>query len=265
MSLRKTLRLPREHGAWAMLYVPFVLGALVAGGFNLPALLLLVAASAMFISRESLLVWWRARRRGRESGNAGRMLLVYLLIAALFGAPLIFFYRLYLLIPLALAGTALLIFNGREGAQMEDRSITNEVLAICAMTLTAPAAYYVVRGTWDATAFWLWALSALFFASSVYYVRLRVLSLSERRQEARRQVWQQCVLYHGSLLAALLALGLTGRLHLFVLIAFTPVLLRTFLELINPSNRVNFKRAGLLELAWSLVFLVFVTLTFRLG
>lgn len=257
------MKLPREHGAWAMLYVPFALGGLVAGGFNLPALLLLVAASAMFISRESLLVWWRARRRKRQSGNAGLLLLIYLAVAALFGAPLILYYKLYLLIPLALAGVALLVFNGREAAQMEDRSITNEVLAICAMTLTAPAAYYVVRGAWDGTAFWLWGLSALFFASSVYYVRLRVLSLNERRQEARRQVWQHCVLYHGSLLAALLALALTGRLHLFVLIAFTPILARTFIELIRPSNRVNFKRAGLLELAWSLIFLVFITLTFR--
>lgn len=263
MKLRTAMRLPREHGAWVMLYVPFVLGALVAGGFNLPALLLLVAASAIFISRESLLTWWRARRRNRPSGNAGWLLLIYLAAATLFGAPLILFYRLYLLIPLALAGTALLIFNGREAAQMEDRSITNEVLAICAMTLTAPAAYYVVRGAWDSTACWLWGLSALFFASSIYYVRLRVLSLNQRRQEARRQVWQHCVLYHGSLLVALLVLALTGRLHLFVLIAFTPILARTFIELIKPSTRVNFKLAGMLELAWSVIFLVFITLTFR--
>ena len=44
MSLRSALRLPKEHGAWVMFYVPFVLGVLVAGKFSLPVLLLLLAA-----------------------------------------------------------------------------------------------------------------------------------------------------------------------------------------------------------------------------
>lgn len=263
MSWRTTLRLPREHGAWAMLLVPFVLGVLVAGKFTVSALLVLLSALAMFISRESLLAWRRARRRNRDSGNAGRMLALYLALAALLGAPLIFYFQLYLLLPLALAGVALLIFNGEQGAQMEERSITNEALAISAMTLTAPAAYYTARGVWDSTALWLWALSALFFVSSVYYVRLRVLSLNERRQAAQRRVWQRCVFYHGFLLAGLLALALTGRLSLFALIAFTPILIRTFIELLRPSRRVNFKLTGMLELAWSVIFLIFITLTFR--
>ncbi|MEP7274444.1 MAG: YwiC-like family protein, partial [Acidobacteriota bacterium] len=40
MKLRFGLKLPKEHGAWAMVYVPFVLGLLVAGKFNfaLPAI-----------------------------------------------------------------------------------------------------------------------------------------------------------------------------------------------------------------------------------
>ncbi|HZS10488.1 MAG TPA: YwiC-like family protein [Blastocatellia bacterium] len=263
MKLRKILNLPREHGAWAMLYVPFVLGVLTAGGVTPAALLLLASASAMFISRESLLAWWRARARGRESGSAGRLLATWLGLAALFGAPLIVVYHLWLLIPLALVGTALLAINGKQALELEDRSIRSEVLAISAMTLTAPAAYYVIRGVWDQTAFWLWGLSVLFFSSSVFYIKLRILNLNRRRQERRRQVWQHCALYHGFLLAALLTLAVTGRLHLFTVIAFAPVMARTFLTLIRPPAQVNLKRAGLLELAWSLVFLVFTTLTFR--
>src|ERR1043165_4011439 len=91
MNLRSTLRLPKEHGAWAMFYVPFVLGVLVAGTISLPVLLLLVATSALFISRESLLVWWRAQTRKRQtqaSSQAGRLLFIYFAVAALSGAPL---------------------------------------------------------------------------------------------------------------------------------------------------------------------------------
>ena len=64
MKLSTHLRLPKEHGAWAMLYVPFVLGVAVAGKIPLSVLLLLLSLSALFISRVSMLVWWRARKRG---------------------------------------------------------------------------------------------------------------------------------------------------------------------------------------------------------
>src|SRR5690242_16591551 len=112
MSLRSTLKLPKEHGAWAMFYVPFVLGVMVAGKISLPVLLLLLATSALFISRESLLTLWRARKRGRQTPSsiqAGRLLLIYFAIAAASGAPLILFYRFYWLLPLALIGCVFLV------------------------------------------------------------------------------------------------------------------------------------------------------------
>src|SRR5262247_2193878 len=100
ISLRSALKLPKEHGAWAMLYVPFALGVAVAGRVNWPVLLLLLSATAAFISRESLLVYWRARARVRDAAEAGRALLIYLTLAAAFGSPLIFVYKLFWLIPL---------------------------------------------------------------------------------------------------------------------------------------------------------------------
>src|SRR5262245_60059316 len=104
MGFRSALKLPKEHGAWAMLYAPFILGAAVAGRVNWPVLLLLLSATAAFISRESLLVYWRARARGRDAAGAGRALLIYLALAAAFGSPLIFAFDLYWLIPLGLIG-----------------------------------------------------------------------------------------------------------------------------------------------------------------
>jgi 4-hydroxybenzoate polyprenyltransferase len=262
MSLRSALKLPKEHGAWAMLYVPFVLGAAVAGRISWPLLLLLIATSALFISRESLLVWWRARTRGKESKDAARLLAVYLALAAVCGLPLIFFYHLVWLALLGAAGLALLLFNGKQAAQLEERSIASEVLAICGLTLTAPAAYYAASGRWDETALWLWALSALYFASSVFYIKLRIYSLNPRKQEDRRRVRRSCAFYHSFLLVALIVLWLLGNLHLFALVAFAPVLTRTFWRLFKPATRVNLTRAGILEIVYSLVFLIFVALGF---
>src|SRR5262245_57624321 len=125
MSLRSKMKLPREHGAWAMLYVPFVLGVTVAGNINGAAVWLLLATTALFISRESLLVWWRARKRDRQTQSsryAGQLLLIYLLITAACGLPLLLFYQFYWLMPLALIGAALLIINGRQATDFEDRT-----------------------------------------------------------------------------------------------------------------------------------------------
>jgi hypothetical protein len=257
------MNLPKEHGAWAMLYVPFVLGLAVAGRINLPVFFLLFSTTAMFISRESLLIWSRARARGSDAGGAGRMLLLYLALGAAFGAPLIFAYQLYWLILLGLIGAALLLINSKQATQLEERRMTSEVMAIGGLTLTAPAAYYAACGQWDLTAFWLWLLSMLYFASSVFYIKLRIYRLNPRKQAEQLQAQRSCFFYHSFLIVALLVLIFAGGLGLLAFIAFTPVLVRTFWGIFKPKTKVNLTRAGILEIVYSLVFLICAALSFR--
>src|SRR5262245_22396947 len=263
MRHRSALKLPKEHGAWAMLYVPFVLGVTVAGRVNWQVLLLLLSVTAGFIARESLLVYWRARTRGRAASEAGRTLLLYLALAAAFGSPLVFAFNLFWLIPLGLVGAALLLINGKQATRMEERSTTGEIMAIGGLTMTAPAAYYAASGRWDVTAFWLWLLSALYMASSVFYIKLRVYRLNPRKQAEQRQALRSCAVYHSFLTVALLGLISVGGLSLFAFIAFAPALVRTIWGMFKPQTKVNLARAGILEIAYSLVFLVCAALGFR--
>ncbi len=263
MSLRSALKLPKEHGAWVMLYVPFVLGVAVAGRVNWPVLLLLLSATAVFISRESLLVYWRARARGREAAEARKTLLLYLALAAAFGSPLIFEFKLLWLVPLGLIGAALLLVNGGQATRMEERETMGELMAICGLTMTAPAAYYVASGRWEMAAFWLWLLSALYMASSVFYIKLRVYRLNPRKQAEQRRALRSCAFYHSFLIVALPALIFAGSLSLFAFIAFAPALARTFWGMLAPRSKVNLIRAGVLEIVYSLVFLVCAALGFR--
>jgi hypothetical protein len=131
--------------------------------------------------------------------------------------------------------------------------------------MTAPAAYSVALGGWNQTALWLWALSAAYFASSVFYVKLRVTGLHAKRPEDKRRARWQCIVYHSFLLASLAALAVTRSLPLFVLIAFAPVLARTLWSLLKPAESLNLKRIGVTEIIYSLIFLIFTTLTFRLS
>jgi hypothetical protein len=263
VSLQKKLRLPKEHGAWAMLYVPFVLGTIVAGKISLAWFCLLLAVSAFFISRESMLFWWRARCRQRDTQGAERLTLIYSMIAVVFGAPLFFYYQYFALVPLAVLGVALLILNGKQAINLEERSLINEILAICGLTLTAPAAFYVAGGEWTATAWWLWALCAVYFSSSVFYIKFRVVNLNPNKKAAQRRQWQHCAFYHSFLLIALVIAALTKSLELSVLIAFAPAMGRTFWSLVKPAQPLSLTRIGILEIGYSLIFLIFVMFSFH--
>jgi hypothetical protein len=235
----------------------------VAGRVNWPVLLLLLSATAVFISRESLLVYWRAHARGRDAAEAGRTLLLYFALAAAFGSPLILIFELFWLIPLGLIGAALLLINGKQAARMEERGMTSEIMAIAGLTMTAPAAYCSASGRWEMTALWLWLLSALYMASSVFYIKLRVYRLNPRKQAEQRQALRSCAFYHSFLIVALPALIFAGNLGFFAFIAFTPALVRTCWGMFAPKTKVNLIRAGILEIAYSLVFLVCAALGFR--
>lgn len=250
-----------------MLYASFVLGLAVAGDINAAVGLLLIATTAVFVSRESLLIYWRARRRGRKSQSsaaARRLLLTYWLATAASGMALILVYGLYATLFFAVSGAALLLINAWKATDLEDRTVTGEAIAIAGLTLTAPAAYYVSSGTLNRTALWLWAISALYFASSVFYIKLRVTTLHARNINDARRARRQCLGYHSFLLISLLIMALTRSLSLFVLIAFTPVLVRAFWSLVKPARQLNLKRIGIAEIIYSLIFLVFATLTFKL-
>lgn len=262
MGLRASLRLPKEHGAWAMLYVPFVIGILVAGRVSLAVLLLLLAVSCLFIARESLLPWWRARRRGQQADAARRMMLIYLTLAVLFGAPLLFYFRLWKLVWLGVPVLILLAVNAEQATRREDRTILGEVLAIIGLTMTAPAAHYTASGVWEPTALWLWALNVFYFTSSVFYVRWRVLSAHARHLEEREQIKRHCALYHSFLVLALGVLALTGNVSLFVVLAFAPAVGRAFWYLFKPTTALSLRRIGILEIVYSTVFLILVSLAY---
>ena len=100
-------------------------------------------------------------------------------------------------------------------------------------------------------------------ASSVFYIKLRVYRLNPRRQSEQRQALRSCALYHSFLFIALPALIFAGSLGLFVFISSAPALVRTFWGMFKPKTKVNLVRAGILEIAYSLVFLVFAALGFR--
>lgn len=265
MRLRTTLRLPKEHGAWGMLYVPFLLGAFTAAAGAGRLVLLGLSTTFLFIGRESVLGWWRARCRGRRDETGERLMWIYLGLAAAFGAPLILFSHLYGMIPLGLAAGGLLVWNAGQAARREERTIFTEVLGIIGLTLAAPTAYYVALGRWEPEGLLLWALSAIYFGGSVFYIRLRVVAAHRKRERESARIRWLCGGYYAVLAALLVVAVAIGRANGLLLAAFAPAIARAFWHVVKPPKRAILQRIGVLEIVYSAWFLIFAVLAFRAG
>jgi hypothetical protein len=262
MKLRLLLNLPREHGAWAMFYIPFLIGILVGKVINFQVLLLLIAATALFISRESLLVVWRSKARNRLNGKALCLLVGYVVIAISGGAILVFQYGFWLLLVTGIPGLLLLMFNGHQSSKREDRTFLTETLAICGLTLSAPAAHYVGSGSWGATTWWLWVCSILYFTSSVFYVKFRVALHHGKSPDYRKLVARASLLYHLTLAALFLTLITIGILRFWVIPAYLPVIARSVVHNFSPPTSLDLRKIGMTEMGYSILFLIFTVLTF---
>jgi hypothetical protein len=214
--------MPREHGAWGILLIPFATAVGVAGIWNAAVTLLLASVVCFYIARTSWLkknYWWTAALLAGCAVCAVPLLLVWKLWwLAAFGA---------VAAPLAFRKTG--------------RSLAMQLLAVAGLTLTAPAAWYVATGMLD---YRLWLLNVLYFAGGVFYVKMHVATAMARKPAGRWPV----VIYYGAL---------TG---VFVWwpagLAFVPAIVRAFVGVALLSPTLRIKRLGWTEVAHSIVFAV---------
>jgi hypothetical protein len=258
MSLKSALQLPKEHGSWGMFYVPMVLGFAAAARWTPAIIPFVIAASAAFLTREPLMAFWRARRRKLDAGRSGRMLAIYSGIAAAAGVPLIAHCGLIYLVPMGVAGAAMLIANAELAMRGKGRTPVAEILAIGVSALTAPAAHYVALHRLTGDAAWLWLASFAYFTSSVFYVKMRVTSAHARKGQDPERARLYCALYHVLLAAAVVALATSGTMPWIAALAFAPICLRAFWHVLQPSRELNLKQIGWTEVLYSVAFTVLV-------
>ena len=249
MGIRSALYLPKEHGSWGMFFIPLALGVVAGGRWSSSVVLFVAVSFAAFLAREPFMTAWAAWRRGSVPGRSRRAAAMYIGTAVLAGAALLPAYP-WLVLPAVLGG-AMYCWHAEAALRGERRSATIELLAIATSMLVAPAAYYVSSGRLDETAMLLWLLCFAYFASSVFYVRMRLTWARARVTAAAAR--RHCLIYH-VILTAVLA-GLTLHLSPVVLAGFVPILARAFYYVARPSANLNLKQIGWTEVVYSLVFL----------
>jgi hypothetical protein len=171
------IALPQDHGSWVFILSPLLIGLFAGGSFSPSSINLIVAAMGAFLLRQpvSIAVKAYAGRRSRADLPAARFwILVYGSIILLALAGLIadgFIYILYLAIP----GIPVFIWHlYLVSKRAERRQAGVEILATGALSLAAPAAYWIGQGAYDPLGWALWLLTWLQTAASIVYAYLRL-------------------------------------------------------------------------------------------
>jgi hypothetical protein len=165
--------LPAEHGGWAFLGEPIVLGLLVAPSWA--GACVAVAATAGFLARPPLRLLLGDRRRGRRYPRtvlAGQAFAALVVLAAAALAGAIVLARGPVLLALGIAaplGAVALAFD----LGLRSREAAAETLAALALGGTA-AAVALAAGRPAPFAFGLWALLALRAVPTILFVRARL-------------------------------------------------------------------------------------------
>ena len=259
--------IPSEHGAWMMLYAPLVI---VMAGLGvqdiIPAAALVIAISAAFLGQHAAgLVF-----RGRSTPNIWGWLGGYTFLFLSSSSVLILKYGFF---DLVWIGGLALVFLSRQvlkvwrARKRVDHSIFGEVAAVGAMALTGPAAYMLATSTIDRIAVGVWAACLLYFAGSVFYVKMRVSASACKSEISRSHRWKlgrSLVLYEGFLVLVLSAGTALVEGVAVVMIGFLPSVARALWGFVRLDYKpVSITRIGVGEIFYSLWFGITCVISLR--
>jgi hypothetical protein len=260
---RRALIIPREHGAWGLLFVPMVTGAGVAfreSSNIFPFVLLLTAALVLFWLRtpmESLLGTSAMRAQTADERREVMFVASYLgAVAALALTMLLWIgHHPFLWYIGAVAGLAFIAQAVFKKLGRRTRMLS-EMLGTIGLTASAPAAYYVIAGKFGATAWMLWLANLLFAGDQIHYVQLKIHTA--RVEGFRNRLVRGWAFAVGqALMTAIITLACVSRLMpKYASLAFAPLLFRGWLYFIQQAKPLIVRRLGWNELAHAITFCV---------
>ncbi len=268
LSISKPI-ITREHGSWAVLFIPMLIGVGYAETFSWNFFFLAVSSLGVFMSYvpiQTLL-----RKIFNEPVNKAKQdaavfwAAIYLSIGIIFSLPLLF-NELWVVILFALAGMLTLVVNSLLTRTVQ-KSITSDLVSVAGLTISAPCAYYVLTERVDSISFVVWILNFLFFGSSVFYVHMKIRASSLKKEklnfvEKLSLGWLN-ILYHCVMVFTIAALALYKFTSTFTILAFIPIIVHAIAGTIRLQTRMKFKTLGFLLLLQSISFALSLILFLR--
>lgn len=255
----KSVALPAEHGGWAFLFEPMLLGWLVAPSFA--GFALSVSALGVFLIHQPLKIVLKDRAKGKRYERtqwAERFTLFYALLAGSGFALAVVNAGIGFLIPLLLAVPFACIQLFYE-TQNRGRESTPEICGAIALSALAPA--IVLISNWSlAQALLIWLIICARAITSIFYVRVR-LRLEKGKVPDTKLAIGSHVLTLG-LFVVLVMFALTPKL---VIAAFGVLLARAVYGLSEYRRPTPAKHIGFQEVGFGLLTVVFTALGYGLA
>jgi hypothetical protein len=267
----RSLVVPREHGAWGILLVPLVTGAMVgylSGGSGERLIPLCIVALALFWLRTPVESWAGASpNRARTPAEFRLVRNAAVGLSATAAAGLVWLFWGWRNVALLwVGGVAALAFllqaivrriwrGARTAAQM---------VGSAGLTATAAAAYYVVTGKLDITAWTLWAANLLFALNQIQFVQLRIHAPREAGRSEKLRVGAAFLAAQGVLILLLAGACAAGAFRWSAALAFVPLLARGFAWFSTGPRPLAIHALGKRELLYSCIFGVLLVAGMRL-
>lgn len=266
---RPHIALPQDHGSWVFILSPLLIGLFAGESFKPASINLIIAAMGAFLLRQpvSIAVKAYAGRRSRTDLPAARFwMLVYGVIILLALAGLIaegYIYILYLAVPgIPVFVWHLVLISKRA----ERRQAGVEILATGALSLAAPAAYWIGQGAYDPLGWALWLLTWLQSAASIVYAYLRLAQRKQTKSPEGSERWKmgaRALQYTSFNLALAIILGWIGWLPTWIFVAFSVQWVETLWGITHPATGWKPTTIGVRQLIVSTIFTVLFIVTWR--
>jgi hypothetical protein len=257
----KTVALPAEHGGWALILEPIVLGLLLAPSFR--GVLLGFAALSCFLARHPLKLALGDRLKRRQlqrTALATRFAFTYAIAAILLLAIAIAdgskgpFVPFLFAAPLVLVQLTYDVFG-------HSRKLLPEVAGAVGVGSIATA-ITLAAGWPKPEAFALWAIVASRHLPTILYLRTR---LSARRQTQGRLGIAFVMIMQLVALAAVILMVWQNVVPVLAVVAFVVLTIRAVTGLLTLDTTVSPKKLGIAEFALGAFTVVAVTLGYNLG
>lgn len=263
--------LPKEHGAWAMLLVPYVIGAAVAGGLSAPVVAGALGILVLFLSRPPLTLLIKRRIiNGAFGEGAGQLALNFILLAST--GIVIFIWlmaaeNLWALLLFIMIGAILFLVHQLLIFKQRERSTVPELVGIMLLTLTAPLAYYLAAATLAREAWMLWLLCALYFGASVFYVKMKLGVKARHRgkpsESKNLRAARSSIAYLFIMAAAVGVMTLAGLAPGLVPVSYLPMATYLLVNIFRPGLISSLMVEGIMQTVLSLSFGILIIIAYN--
>ncbi|WP_312475497.1 YwiC-like family protein [Neobacillus sp.] len=232
--------LPKQHGAWAMLIIPFWLGV-TNGGYHWQHIPFFVGWLLLYLATYPLLLLFKKNKIPFYT----KWTLIYmipallLLLIPLLQRPSIFYFGLLML--------PFFMINAFYTSRNQDRAFMNDISAIFAFSIAGLASSYLSLGVVNATMIiFIFLTSVLFFVGCTFYVKSMI------REKKNSQFKWISWTYHLLLTVVWLVFG-----YWLVALAYFPSLVRAILF---HGRKLSPKEIGIYEIINSALFFIIIVI-----